>query len=49
MNRLYEIIDYEDIFNNKGIVLLEQIAKYYYDFLKDNIDRFIEITKRNVN
>jgi len=49
MSKIYEIINYEEIFHNKGIVLLEQFAKYYYDFLQDDIDKFIEISEKTVN
>ena len=48
MNKIYEIINYEDVFNNRGIVLLEQLAKYYYDNLKDDIVKFIQISEKTV-
>ncbi len=48
MKKIYDIIHYEDIIKNRGIVLLEQIAKFYYDYLKDDISQLIEISKITV-
>jgi len=51
MQKVFDIMNSEnseEIIKNRGIVILEQIAKYYYDYIKNDIDRIIEISDRTV-
>jgi len=48
MNKIYEIISFEEVIKNRGIVLLEQIAKFYYDNLINDIGKLIEISEKTV-
>lgn len=44
MDHVYKIIGREKVFKNRVMLLLKELAKYYYDCLKDDIDKIIEIS-----